>query len=439
MTVWFEKGRGAARKKIGGAWVTGGYRFDFWLFNDRHTSPRGWDTEQEALDAEAALRRALRRQRAGLEPLERPISPTFAETAGAYYAFAEERDLVDDLATLDRMHRVILQFFGPRPADPALVRPGAPYHDLRLQAPIDDPTWVLKFEQWMQRRPVQKRKGLKGATKNRYRSAVSRLYWFAMLPERRQVSGITSNPFRGLLRDRERARDVVLTPAQLKAILACAPYHLRLAIVIAALAPKLRMSNILGLKWKTSFDPAFTTIRVSQHKTARTTGRPMIAPISAQLQRILLGAKARQPAKVPWVIHYRGTPLKRLISSLTQACTDAGIPYGRANNGPTFHTIRHTAATLLAGLGVPEGLRKDVMGHLSIQTTQGYTHLNPMHERAPLERLSGELALEDLVTAPRRLSGGTPGGTLAPNRHRTRPKGARRKSSPPQRRKAHKR
>ena len=81
------------------------------------------------------------------------------------------------------MLRTVLQFFGPKPADPALVRPGAPYHDLRLQDPIDHPEWILKFETWMQRRQIHKtQKGLKGPTKNRYRSTVSRLYWFAMLP-----------------------------------------------------------------------------------------------------------------------------------------------------------------------------------------------------------------------------------------------------------------
>lgn len=414
MTVWFEQGRG--------------WRYDFWLFNIRHTSPRGWDTEQEAKDAEAELRRSIRRQRVGLEPTTRVISPTFAAAAGAYYEFAKERALVDDLETLDRMNQVILQFFGPRPLDETKVRPGAKYHDLRLQDPIDDPSWILRFEQWMSRR------GIKGPTKNRYRSACSRLYWFAMLPERRAESGITMNPFRGLLRDRESdPRDVVLTPAQLRAVLSYAPYHVQLAIVIAALAPKLRMTNILQLKWTTSFDPAMTTIRVARHKTRGRTRKPMIAPISEQLRLILEAARRRQPKKVPWVIHYRRKPIKKFINGLSQACTDAGIPYGRAKNGPTFHTIRHSAATLLAQLGVPEGLRKDVMGHLSIQTTQGYTHLNPVHERAPLEQLSAQLQLQDLVAAPRLIGAGNisgnPGGTRPVGKGRALPKAAMRKSA----------
>lgn len=416
MTVWFEKGRG--------------WRYDFWLFNTRHTSPRGWDTEQEAKDAEAELRRSLRRQRVGLEPAEpiaRALSPTFAEAAGAYYEFAKERQLVSNLDALDNTQFVVLQFFGPRPTDPDRLRDGAPYHDLRLQDPIDDPSWLLRFEQWMARRRIT------GATKNRYRSACSRLYWFAMLPERRRASGITMNPFRGLLRDREFAREVVLTRDELRRILQAAPYHLQLAIVIAALAPKLRLSNILQLNWRASFDPGLTTIRVAQHKTRGHTRRPLIQPIVAQLRRILEMAKQRQPKKIRWVIHFRKQRVDSIVKALIQACQDAKVTYGRAKNGVTFHTIRHSAATVLAQLGVPEGLRKDVMGHLSIQTTQGYTHLNPIHEHAPLEQLSAQLPLEDLVVAPRRIGagaiGGTSGGTEPKRPRRTLPKATMRKSS----------
>jgi integrase len=65
----------------------------------------------------------------------------------------------------------------------------------------------------------------------------------------------------------------------------------------------------------------------------------------------------------------------------------AGVPYGRfIDDGVTFHTLRHTAATILAELEVGEGKRKAVMGHRHLGTTQKYTHLRPMHEVAPLER-----------------------------------------------------
>lgn len=431
MTVWFEKGRGKTKGTGKHEGEVGGYRFDFWLFNVRHTAKRGWPTEREAQDAENELRRSLRRQEAGLEPATRALSPRFHQVAGAYLQFVKDRDLVTDLDTVDRVQRVILRFFGAKPADPINVVEGEPYYDLRLQDVVDHPTWILKFEDWMLKR------GVKGATRNRYRSACSRLYWFAMLPDRREESGITSNPFRGLLRDRERSREVVLTADEIRAIMQCAPDHLRLLIVIAALAPKLRLGNVLALRWKDHVDPAMTVIQIRAHKTERVTNRPLVAPISGQLRRILQLAKARQPKQVPWVIHYRGGPVRRVVTGLTAACEAAGVTYGRAQNGATFHTIRHSAATLLAQLGVPEGLRKDVMGHLSIQTTQGYTHLKPIHELKPLEELSAELPLEDMMTAPRLVGrGGTPGGTRPKKWARAKAKAATPKRPPGQRRKA---
>lgn len=380
MTVWFEERRN--------------WRFDFRLFNERHTSPRGFDTKQEAKDAENELRRKLRRQQAGLEPVAKPPSWSFTETAGRYYKFIVTRQRLDDVDTVDRLQRVILRFFGTKPKDRSKVVQGEPYHNLRLQDVIDHPSWLLKFEDWMSKRE------LAGATKNRYRSAVSRLYWFAMLPQNREASGITSNPFRGILRDQERARDVTLSGDQIRSLLQYAPQHLRLAIVIAALAPKLRLGNILALRWDKHIDKHVSMIRVEDHKTKRKTKRALIAPISAQLKIILEAAKEQQPAKVPWVIQYRRKKLSQVKASLQDACESAKIPYGR-KDGATFHTIRHSAATLLAELGVADGLRKDVMGHLSFKTTHGYTHLKPMHERAPLEKLSAALPLAEMMNVPR--------------------------------------
>lgn len=378
MTVWYEQGRG--------------YRFDFRLFHQRHTSPRGFETEQEAKDAEYELRRSLRRQAAGLEPTSRAESWSFTVAAGLYYKFIVDRQRIDDTDTVDRVQRVILRFFGVQPAKDAVD--GEPYHDLCLQDVIDHPSWLLKFEDWMTARKIA------GSTKNRYRSAASRLYWFAMLPQNREASGITSNPFRGILRDQERGRDVTLSAAQIRSLLQYSPQHLRLAIVIAALAPKLRLGNILALRWDTHLDRDLTAIRVQDHKTKRKTKRALVAPISDQLRVILDAARKLQPKKVPWVIHYHREQLGQVKDAVRDACKSAGIPYGR-KDGATFHTIRHSAATLLAELGIADGLRKDVMGHLSFKTTHGYTHLKPIHERAPLELLSAALPLQDVLAQPR--------------------------------------
>ena len=59
-----------------------------------------------------------------------------------------------------------------------------------------------------------------------------------------------------------------------------------------------------------------------------------------------------------------------------------------------FSAVRTRLISLVVALADnPEGLRKEVMGHESLATTQWYTHLAPVHERAPPEQLSAALPL----------------------------------------------
>jgi integrase len=55
----------------------------------------------------------------------------------------------------------------------------------------------------------------------------------------------------------------------------------------------------------------------------------------------------------------------------TSALAEAGLPY------VTIRSARHFFATRLAEAGAPEDARRDIMGHVSIDTTAGYTHWSP--------------------------------------------------------------
>ncbi len=98
--------------------------------------------------------------------------------------------------------------------------------------------------------------------------------------------------------------------------------------------------------------------------------------------------------------------MKSIRGGLSESAKRAGIPFGRAVNGPTFHTMGHTAATMLAAMGESEAIRKDVLGHRTIASTQKYTHLRPVHEISAHERLADAVPLADLVTAARKRASG---------------------------------
>ncbi len=69
-----------------------------------------------------------------------------------------------------------------------------------------------------------------------------------------------------------------------------------------------------------------------------------------------------------------------------QALRDAGLP------DVVLHSARHTTATLLLELGVPEKVRVQIMGHSSATTTAGYTHVADPLMRDALGRLGILLA-----------------------------------------------
>lgn len=140
---------------------------------------------------------------------------------------------------------------------------------------------------------------------------------------------------------------------------------------------------------------------MQKHKTSNRTGKPLVVPIVEQLRAILEDARRRTPGSR--VVAYRGRPLKSIRGGLALAAERAGLVYGRdAVDGVTFHTIRHTMATLLAEqTEIGESMRRELMGHESIATTQLYTHIRPLPQRAPLEQLSAGVPIQDLVTAPR--------------------------------------
>lgn len=372
MASYFEKGRG--------------WRYDFELYGKRHRAPRGFRTKKQSDAAERVLRDRLKGAAAGIPALAPTDSPLFQEWAGVTLNFARTRLQLDAPESFAHNLNCVLRFWGAPPADSSKRVAGAPYHNLALHDPIRDPSWIGKFEDWMTA------KGLAGATKNHYRSACSRMYFVAMQPEYRGETGITMNPFRGILRDRPRTREAVFTRAQLRDVMAHLPPFLQLAVRIAVLAPKLRLGNILALTWS-NVDQDLAWIRVEKHKTRRKTGRSLVTPIVPALRVFIERERQRRLKDCVHVVHWGGRGVSRglVARELQKACLAAGVHYGLAS-GVTFHSLRHTAGTVMAELGLAEKKRQDILGHLHAATTQIYTHLAPQHLIEPLSQLAAEIA-----------------------------------------------
>jgi integrase len=387
MTIWKPKDRRT-------------YRYRFFLHGREYTGNTGQITEADAREWEEQEQRRLRRAGAGLS-VAPEHSPRIAEWAAVYLKHLSTKGRVRRIDRVEELLRVVLRFWGARPAghNPK-NRPydHEPYHDLRLIDPIQDPRWIVRFEQWMDARPVAHGHGrtIGPQTKKHYLSVMSRLYRVAKLPQYAAQTGVERNPFADLERPRTRGRKVTVTPAELRRWLQHTPKHAQLAIAIAALAPKLRLENVLSLRWDRSFDAMLQYITVVDHKQMDTTGEPLVVPIVPSL-RTMLKAAARERTSV-YVVTFRGKRVKSIRHAIRTGAEGAGLTYGRdVAGGVTFHTIRHTAATLLAEVpGLTEAQRSETMGQ-DIQTTQGYTHLRPVQQRPVLAHLAARLRLDDIM------------------------------------------
>ena len=71
-----------------------------------------------------------------------------------------------------------------------------------------------------------------------------------------------------------------------------------------------------------------------------------------------------------------------------QALAKAKLPH------VPLHSARHTTATLLHELGVPEQVRMQILGHASATVTQGYTHISSGEAAAAMGQLGDLLALD---------------------------------------------
>jgi hypothetical protein len=400
------------------------WTYEFEYKGKPYKGSTGQLTREDAERFELLEQQRVRRIAAGLVDLR--DSPYFQEWAGVYYDYEQNRKKVKRPERIDELVRVVLEFVGRRPKNPAKVVEGAPYHDLRLGDLITEPRWLDDFEDWMTRRGALRtikgghrvRAGeLAGSTRNHYRSTLSGMFRVAMLPRYRKVTGVTTNPLIGVPRDRRVRRATNVEPPELLRWIAVASYHVRLAMAIAALAPKLRVENVLALEWAKHVDKGLTKIVVTSHKTDATTEAPIVVMVSEQLREILEDARRRNPGR--WVVSYRGERVKSIRGGVRLAAERAGLRYG-LSDGVTFHSIRHAMASLFARLRVggqplSEPERAALLAQRDIETTQGYTHMNPVHELDPLEALSAQLPIADLVTQPwrrwsKRFAGETAGG-----------------------------
>jgi len=182
------------------------------------------------------------------------------------------------------------------------------------------------------------------------------------------------------------------------------------AIVATAVLAGLRIGEILALRWK-RVDLLNEKLEVAETYSSGEFGPPKtrssrrIIPMSSTLVGIFKQLRPQECASESLVFAtWKGTPLnaKNLYNrQLAPACDAIELPR------ISWHSFRHTHATLLHEAGESLKTAQALLGHSDLETTLTvYTHTIPDSQKRAVERVAGVLDLDGPGAIQGRIAGG---------------------------------
>jgi len=187
----------------------------------------------------------------------------------------------------------------------------------------------------------------------------------------------------------------VLEPAEETRLLAALPTDADRAFYLVAIDSLMRLSNVINLRRDEDHGDHF---QLTDSKTG-----PYVAIISARVRAAL--------DALPTDTEYY-FPMRRVAKTerdrrgawrqlLQRACTRAGIPYGRAHGGITFHTgTRATGATRMIQAGHDVTTVQAVGNWQDVRSMADYLHTNRDRMRSAVESVAGPRNPDVNVTPP---------------------------------------
>ncbi len=196
-----------------------------------------------------------------------------------------------------------------------------------------------------------------------------------------------------------------LTPEQARTLLEGVKGHALEALLTLAVTTGMRRGEILGLRWsdidfekgvlhvqrtlsyiahygfvegqpktpKSRRDillPPFVLGVLEHHRTIQVEQRSSIG--SLWVDRNLVFCDKSGGFIVP----------QTLLDQFSKALKNSGLPHTR------FHDLRHSAATLLLSMGVPDKVVQELLGHTTNAQTNKYTHVLPSMQKDAMEKMN---------------------------------------------------
>lgn len=200
-------------------------------------------------------------------------------------------------------------------------------------------------------------------------------------------------------RDADRAARRPFTVKELKTIMSHASGEWK-GIILFGLYSGQRLKDIARLTWE-NIDIENEELRFVTAKTGRRMVIPLASPLLAHLQTMPAGDDTSAPLfPEAHAIAIKEASDSRLSQQFHGLLVSAGMAkeHSREETGNgrslrrtvseiSFHSLRHTATSLLKNAGVPEAVAMDIIGHDSEAISRHYTHIESKAKRAALRKL----------------------------------------------------
>ncbi|NBV21450.1 MAG: hypothetical protein EBS05_05940 [Proteobacteria bacterium] len=171
-------------------------------------------------------------------------------------------------------------------------------------------------------------------------------------------------------------------------------------LILMGLYTGLRLSDVATLTWA-NVDLQGHEIRVVSGKT----DRQQILPIARVLLKHLESLPSSDDPNGPLFpeacaarqrSQYGGTLSNQFHQILVSAGLAKKRPHTKAGDGRSskrapselsFHSLRHTATSLLKNAGVSDAVARDIIGHESVAVSRNYTHIDTETKRKAVDKM----------------------------------------------------
>ncbi len=241
----------------------------------------------------------------------------------------------------------------------------------------------------------------------------------SVLEDARREGFVADNPAKdcGMLKKEQGGTRRPFTVHELKSVLAAANEEWR-SMILFGLYTGQRLGDLARLTWA-NVDLQAQEIQLRTAKTGRMMRIPISKPLMEHLESLPAGDDPKQPlhTRAAALATVNGSTLSRQFAELLAAVglttkkthepsdeERKGRAARRAASELSFHSLRHTATSLMKNAGISPAIVQDIIGHESAEISAHYTHIESDAKRKALNSLPDFFA----TTATTETTKGTP-------------------------------